>query len=178
MIIIKNILLSHLLGVWPSSRHSSQPKLFTPGPLCTSERVKQSMNYDYGSRDPQFLKIVSEVRNSLLELCHVKKGEYEAVIVQGSGTYAVEACIGCSVPKGKHKVLVIVNGAYGKRCVKIAQVLNLNHIVLSFRDSEVVDAERVKQILKENPDITHATIQHSETTTGSIFPRSYFINIF
>ena len=33
--------------------------LFTPGPLTTSMRVKQSMLRDLGSRDSEFIEIVS-----------------------------------------------------------------------------------------------------------------------
>ena len=29
-------------------------------------RVKESMNFDYGSRDPEFIKIIADFRNGLL----------------------------------------------------------------------------------------------------------------
>lgn len=49
--------------------------MFTPGPLCTSDRVKKTMNIDYGSRDPIFIKYIQDIRNNLLEICKVKKGK-------------------------------------------------------------------------------------------------------
>ena len=73
--------------------------LFTPGPLLTSESVKASMNYDYGSRDPRFISIVSDIRNDILKICEVQKGEFECVLIQGSGSYGVEAALGTSIPK-------------------------------------------------------------------------------
>ena len=42
--------------------------------------------------------------------------------MQGSGTFAVEATIGTLLPRDG-KLLVLVNGAYGKRMAQIAQYL-------------------------------------------------------
>jgi len=55
--------------------------LFTPGPLNTTDRVKQSMNFDYGSRDPNFIAIIEKVRNGLLDICKLKKGKYECILM-------------------------------------------------------------------------------------------------
>jgi len=57
------------------------------------------MNYDYGSRDPRFISIVSDIRNDILKICEVQKGEFECVLIQGSGSYGVEAALGTSIPK-------------------------------------------------------------------------------
>ena len=78
--------------------------------------------YDYGSRDPRFLKFIANIRSSLLKLAHVDESKYTSVLIQGSGTFAVEATIGTIVPrKTDKKLLVLINGSYGKRMVKIAQ---------------------------------------------------------
>ena len=47
---------------------------------------------------------------------------HHCVPLQGSGTFAVEAAIGTLVPRDG-KVLVLINGAYGKRLAKICEVL-------------------------------------------------------
>ena len=66
--------------------------LFTPGPLTTSMSVKEAMLHDYGSRDLFFINLVKEIRESLLVLGQVsKESGYEAVIMQGSGTFGVES---------------------------------------------------------------------------------------
>merc|ERR1719375_2002502 len=94
-----------------------EPLLFTPGPLTTSATVKQAMQKDWGSRDKLFLKSMSQVRNGLLRAAGVSQSEgYECVIVQGAGTMGVESVIGSVAPRrGKGKVLIVINGAYGKR---------------------------------------------------------------
>ncbi|MDB4998697.1 MAG: phnW, partial [Myxococcaceae bacterium] len=84
--------------------------LFTPGPLTTSRTVKQAMLRDVGSRDTEFIRIVRDVREQLVALGQ-GTGAYEAVLVQGSGTFAIESTVGSVVPRGG-KLLVLVNGAY------------------------------------------------------------------
>lgn len=144
--------------------------LFTPGPLSTSKTVKEAMLEDMGSRDQAFVHAVKDIRNELLRLAHVSQGEgYECVIIQGSGTFGVESVISSVV--GKNDVLlVIANGAYGERIVKMATIHQLKHYVLRFDEDQVVNPEVTEQFLKAHPDITHVACIHSETTTGLFNP--------
>ncbi|KRW99822.1 Pyridoxal phosphate-dependent transferase [Pseudocohnilembus persalinus] len=148
-----------------------QPKraaLFTPGPLNTTDRVKQTMLQDYGSRDPNFMKFLNQIRNQLLQLCNVQKGEYECILMQGSGTFSVEAAIGTAVGRENQKVLVLVNGSYGERAKKIMDYYNIPNIVIKFEEDQQVDNDKAIETLKENSDITHIFCIHSETTSGVI----------
>ena len=43
--------------------------------------VKQAMLHDYGSREPLFIKSIKDIRNELLKICGVEKGEYEAILM-------------------------------------------------------------------------------------------------
>src|SRR5262245_6429069 len=95
--------------------------LFTPGPLTTSEGVKQAMQRDLGSRDREFLEIVRDIRRRLLSLGGCAAGEYECVLMQGSGTFAIESVVSSAIPRGG-RLLVLVNGAYGRRIAQIARV--------------------------------------------------------
>ncbi len=49
---------------------------------------------------------------------------YTAVLMQGSGTFAVESCVGTVVPEDG-KLLVLANGAYGDPIVRIAEYLRI-----------------------------------------------------
>ncbi|MEO7049930.1 MAG: 2-aminoethylphosphonate--pyruvate transaminase [Ferruginibacter sp.] len=144
--------------------------LFTPGPLTTSATVKEAMLEDVGSRDFAFINAVKEIRNKLLDLAKapVKNG-YECVLMQGSGTFGIESVIG-SVFGAGDTLLVLANGAYGERIVKMATMYHLNHLVLRFEEDEVVTPEATESFLKEHPEITHVACIHSETTTGLINP--------
>ena len=72
---------------------------FTPGPLTTSHSVKEAMLHDAGSWHFEFNAIVKSIRERLLKLGGVsKEGGFETVLLQGSGTFGVEAVFQTCVP--------------------------------------------------------------------------------
>src|SRR5689334_16125631 len=72
--------------------------LFTPGPLTTSDTVKSALLRDAGSRDAEFLAIVRSIRDRLLRIGGAEPGgDYECVLMQGSGTFAIESVISSAV---------------------------------------------------------------------------------
>lgn len=145
-------------------------KLFTPGPLTTSPSVKQAMLRDLGSRDFEFIELVHRVRSRLLALAGVSPAAgYEAVLMQGSGTFAVEAVLGSSVPRDG-KLLVIANGAYGERMLRIATVLGIASRALRCPEDAVPEAVDVERALAADPAVTTVAIVHCETTTGIVNP--------
>lgn len=103
-------------------------KLFTPGPLGVSFETKRSMLRDLGSRDTEFLGIVKTIRRKLLEIAGVSPEEYSSILLQGSGTYAVEAVLTTTTPREGGKVFIIENGAYGKRMMKICEVAGIETV--------------------------------------------------
>jgi 2-aminoethylphosphonate-pyruvate transaminase len=145
--------------------------LFTPGPLTTSQTVKEAMLQDLGSRDVAFTETVRHIRQTLLAIAGVSKGEgnYEVVLMQGSGTFGIESVIGSTVsPAGK--LLVIINGAYGVRIAKIAKTLKIDTVTLEYpTDTTPVPAD-VDRMLTEDQAITNVAVVHCETTTGIINP--------
>jgi 2-aminoethylphosphonate-pyruvate transaminase len=149
----------------------SKKLLFTPGPLTTSETVKQSMLRDLGSRDKEFLSVVSHIRRRLLELGHAANGSYEAVLMQGSGTFAVEAVLSTVIPLSG-KFLVAINGAYGHRMAKIGKVLGISCETVVFDEATPVLTERVRAALARDAAITHVGTIHCETSTGILNPVS------
>lgn len=144
--------------------------LFTPGPLTTSETVKQAMMQDMGSRDHEFINTVKEIRTRLLQLAHVsKENGYECVIMQGSGTFGIESVIS-SVVGNNDTILILANGAYGERIAKMSGIHQLNHHVVRFSENEIATAEATENFLLAHPAITHVACVHSETTTGVFNP--------
>jgi 2-aminoethylphosphonate-pyruvate transaminase len=144
--------------------------LFTPGPLTTSRTVKEAMLEDMGSRDHEFMDAIKVIRTQLLTIGHVSKElGYESVIVQGSGTFGVESVIS-SVVKKEDKLLVIANGAYGERIIKMAKIHQLNLLELRFEEDEIISPSVTEEFIRSNPGITHIACIHSETTTGLFNP--------
>ncbi len=142
--------------------------LFTPGPLTTSLTVKQAMLRDLGSRDYEFIRIVREIRQELLRLAEADGG-YEAILMQGSGTFGLESVIGSITPPDG-KWLFVVNGAYGRRMAQIAATLGIAHASVTFPENRPAVAEAVAMALDHDPAITHVGAVHCETTTGLLNP--------
>jgi len=145
--------------------------LFTPGPLTTSLTVKQAMLRDLGSRDIAFINAVKQVRTALLSMGEVSQAQgYEAVIMQGSGTFGVEAVISSALPKVNGHLLVIINGAYGDRIAKMADVHGITKTVLKYAEDQHPPLADIEQALVQNPGITHVVVVHCETTSGIYNP--------
>lgn len=143
--------------------------LFTPGPMNTSRTVKQAMLRDLGSRDYEFIEIISAVRHQLLQLAGVSKEHYEAIIMQGSGTFGIESVI-ASAMNPSDKLLVIINGAYGRRIRKIAEIYQIPVVALEYPENEVPNPVDVEKILASDSEISHVALVHCETTTGILNP--------
>ena len=143
--------------------------LFTPGPLTTSRTVKQAMLRDLGSRDLEFIQMVADIRRRLVLMGEASEETYTSVIIQGSGTFGIESVLSSVVaPDGK--LLVLVNGAYGERMVKMAQVYQIPLVVQTYPENQVPDLEALEKLLEEDAEITHVAVVHCETTTGIINP--------
>jgi len=144
--------------------------LFTPGPLTTSPGVKRAMLRDAGSWHFEFNDLVRGVRERLLALAGVsKEGGYEAVLMQGSGTFGVEAVVSSTVPRDG-KLLAVVNGAYGERIVQMARTAGIATEVLRYPEDTPPDAGDVARALDGDPAISDVAIVHCETTTGILNP--------
>lgn len=140
-------------------------KLLTPGPLTTTESVKREMMFDHCTWDDDYKAITLDIRKRLLELAHVSEDEYTAVLMQGSGTFGVESVL-TSVIGEEDKLLIAANGAYGERMEDIAEHAGIPYMIYHEVYDKVPDAQKIAEILDENPDITHVSMVHSETTSG------------
>ena len=145
------------------------PYLLTPGPLTTSRTVKATMLADWGSRDVEFRKVVADIRKGLLALAGCD-ASYECVIMQGSGTFAIEAALGSFCPANAGKTLVVANGAYGDRAAKILEKLGRPVIKIDKGDSAAPSVEDITSALENDAAITHVWMIHCETTSGILNP--------
>ncbi len=144
------------------------PILLTPGPLTTSNRTRQAMMVDWGSWDDRFNQLTASVCTQLLAILNGAESHH-CVPLQGSGTFAVEAAIGTLVPRNG-KVLVLINGAYGKRLAKICEVLGREFSTFETAEDEPTTAADVDRLLHADSAITHVALIHCETSTGILNP--------
>ncbi len=142
--------------------------LLTPGPLTTSTSTKEAMLRDWGSRDRQFIELNARVRRQLIAIAGGGEA-HECVPVQGSGTFAIEATIGTFVPRDG-KLLVVINGAYGKRMLQIAGYANRSVVSMETPENVMPDVDELAQQLASDAAITHVAVVHCETTSGILNP--------
>lgn len=142
--------------------------LLTPGPLTTSRGVRQAMLQDHCTWDDDYNRIVTAIRHRLVRLA-TNRDDGTAVLMQGSGTFAVEATLGSVIPPDG-KVLVVDNGAYGRRMVQIADRLRIARAVIELPETEPADPKRVAAALAADAALTHVALVHCETTTGMLNP--------
>lgn len=150
------------------SAERQDPFLLTPGPLTTSATTKQAMLHDWGSRDHEFIAINRRVRERLLELAQAQD-THVCVPLQGSGTFAVEASLGTLVPRDG-KLLILVNGAYGRRMAKICDYYQRAYTVVETPEDVPNDPNALEGALADDPLITHVAAVHCETTSGILNP--------
>src|SRR5437588_7679623 len=132
--------------------------LFTPGPLTTSLSVKQAMLHDAGSWDMEFNTVVATVREQLLRLAGLSSGGgWEAVLLQGSGTFGVEAVFQTCVPPSG-RVAVLANGAYGERIVLMLQHLKIDHLFLRTPENTPNDHAALHRALATAKIIMHVAL--------------------
>ena len=152
----------------PAASDTGDPLLLTPGPLTTSAAVKQAMVHDWGSRDAEFLRINRMVLDKIVEMAG-GQGTHVTVPVQGSGTFAVEAMITSFVPRAG-KLLVLVNGAYGQRARKIAEIAGRAVVVHETPEDTPPDLAALDKLLAADKAISHVFAVHCETTSGILNP--------
>ena len=144
------------------------PILLTPGPLTTSLATKSAMLRDWGSWDGAFNAVTARVRERLTGILNAA-GTHVCVPLQGSGTFSVEAAVNTLVPRDGH-VLVLVNGAYGKRMAKLTEMMGRRLTTFETAEDVPTTAVDVARLLDRDASITHVGLIHCETSTGILNP--------
>lgn len=139
--------------------------LLNPGPATTTDSVKLAQACpDICPREKEF--------GDLMEFCSTEitkfvgdPNEYATVLFGGSGTATVEAILNSVIPDSG-KVLIIDNGAYGKRMCQITNVYKIPTVVFESSSIEPIDLNALEDTIKNTNGLTHLAMIHHETTTG------------
>ncbi|WP_373501257.1 2-aminoethylphosphonate--pyruvate transaminase [Desulfococcus sp.] len=142
--------------------------LLTPGPLSTTKSVKSVMLRDWCTWDDDYHQIVQSIRKQLTALAN-GRDSHTAVLMQGSGTFSVESTIITAVPS-TGRLLVLANGAYGRRIGEIARRAGIPMVVHDSGETAPTDLTRLESALAADSGITHVAVVHCETTTGMLNP--------
>jgi 2-aminoethylphosphonate-pyruvate transaminase len=140
--------------------------LLNPGPATTTDTVKYAQIVsDICPREAEFGQLIESIAHDLTRLVGPLE-KYATILFAGSGTAAVEAILSSVIGEQDH-LLIVQNGAYGKRMCEIAAVHQLPY--LSFESSPVakIDLTELENVIRTaHPPITHLAMVHHETTTG------------
>ena len=146
--------------------------LLTPGPLSTTQTVREAMMQEFSTWDVDYNSIVQSIRERLVSLAtcdSLNPGAYTSTLMPGSGTFVVESVIGSVIPPNG-RLLVLNNGAYGERITKISRMLGIDTVELHQAEIESTGLGQVEQMVANDQGITHVAMVHCETTTGMLNP--------
>ena len=154
------------------NERDTQYLLLTPGPLSTTQTVREAMMQEFSTWDVDYNSIVQSIRERLVSLAtcdSINPGAYTATLMPGSGTFVVESVIGSVIPPNG-RLLVLNNGAYGERITKISRMLGIDTVELHQAEIESTGLGQVEQMVANDQGITHVAMVHCETTTGMLNP--------
>ncbi len=139
--------------------------LLNPGPATTSDSVKLAQVVpDICPREQEFGDLMEYISNELTTIV-ANNDDYTTVLFGGSGTAVVESILTSVVPHDK-TVLIVNNGAYGKRMCQIAQRYKMNFIEFQSSAVEPINLAELENQIKADNNISHLAVIHNETTTG------------
>ncbi|MFH1311450.1 MAG: alanine--glyoxylate aminotransferase family protein [Nanoarchaeota archaeon] len=145
-------------------------KMFTAGPVNVSPAVKQSLIYpEIGHRESEFSELYAQVRDRLTKVFDVSISGYSPVVINGSGTSAMETVISSTTHKGK-SMLVINNGAFGDKIAEIAETYNIPFTATNYEWGEYPNLPNIERLLINDPKIETVSMVFMETSTGMVNP--------
>ena len=137
--------------------------ILIPGPVTTSQRVKDSMTKDIASREHNFIKRITRLRKNLLDIAQVSSSNYDCVLIGGCGTFANESVISSFDKKTDH--LVLSNGVYGKRLAEISKTFGIKTRKLDFAEDKKI---KVNDLFNHSIYEQNVSLVHHETSNGVV----------
>jgi alanine-glyoxylate transaminase/serine-glyoxylate transaminase/serine-pyruvate transaminase len=137
--------------------------LMGPGPSCVASTVYDALSKPtIGHLDPSFIEIMDEIKRMLQQVMNT--GNLLTIPISGTGSAGMETCFVNLIEPGE-KVLILINGVFGKRMEDLAQRLGAEVDTLEFEWGTPVDPKKVKDKLS-NGDYMMVAVVHAETSTG------------
>lgn len=140
--------------------------LFITGPTWLRPEVRAAGSLpEFGHRDAENTKRFGPIFSHLRRLARVGR-EWEILLINGSGSTAMEAAVRSLVADGE-TVLNVSVGAFGDLFHKMAVANGKKAEQLRFTAGETVDPARLEQALVEHRPAV-VTLTHNETSTGVV----------
>ncbi len=140
-------------------------RLFTPGPTMVPEDVMLEMARPMEHHRTGIYKEWVKEAHGLLQYLYQTKAT--CVTLAGSGTAAAEAAIVGCCPTG-HKALVVDNGKFAERWVKVCAAFGIAHTRLPIEWGRGARAADITKAMAADPKIDTVIVVHSETSTTAL----------
>ena len=133
--------------------------IMLPGPVPVAPQVLRALSKPMiNHRGPEFRRLLDESREKLRG---VFKTESDVLILNGSGTCAMEAAVG-NLGTDK-RYIALENGKFGERLKSLTALYGSSMAVIADWGTSI-EVEQVKQALETGADAV--TLVHNETSTG------------
>jgi alanine-glyoxylate transaminase/serine-glyoxylate transaminase/serine-pyruvate transaminase len=116
-----------------------------------------------GHLDPLFVDMMDEMKG-MLQYAFQTKNEL-TIPVSAPGSAGMETCFVNLVQPGD-EVIVCQNGVFGGRMKENVERIGATAVMVEDAWGEAVDANKLEQALKANPDASTVAFVHAETSTG------------
>ena len=148
------------------SFHPPLRTLMGPGPSDVSPRVLEAISRPtIGHLDPAFVAMMDDMKELLR---YAFQSDYDlAMPVSAPGSAGMETCFVNLVEPGD-KVVVCQNGVFGGRMKENVERCGATPVMVEDAWGSAVDANKVDETLKANPDASVLAFVHAETSTGAI----------
>jgi alanine-glyoxylate transaminase/serine-glyoxylate transaminase/serine-pyruvate transaminase len=148
------------------SFHPPQRILMGPGPSDVSPRVLEALSRPtIGHLDPVFVSMMDEMK-VLLKYAFQTENEL-TMPVSAPGSAGMETCFVNLVEPGD-KVIVCQNGVFGGRMKENVERCGGVAVMVQDDWGRAVDAQKLEDALKANPDAKIVAFVHAETSTGAL----------
>ena len=144
-------------------RTTMKQRLFTPGPTPVPERVMLRMAEPIiHHRTEEFVEGLAEVHDNLKYLFCT---DQPVLTLTSSGTGGMEAAIANVFSRGD-EVITVNGGKFGERWGEIVTAYGLQNRQIDQEWGSAVTAERIREELRNYPNVRGICLTHSETSTG------------
>ena len=149
-----------------TSFHPPLRTLMGPGPSEVNPRILEAMSRPtIGHLDPVFVAMMDGMKELLR---YAFQTDYElAMPVSAPGSAGMETCFVNLVQPGD-KVVVCQNGVFGGRMKENVERCGATPVMVEDEWGRPVDANKVDETLRANPDARLLAFVHAETSTGAI----------
>lgn len=143
--------------------------LHGPGPSSVHPRILQAMaRPTIGHLDPEFVIFMEEVKELLKSI--LETNNKLTFPVSGPGSVGMETCFVNLVEPGD-RVVVCVNGVFGRRMVENVRRIGGEPLVLEFPWGNAVEPSQLRAFLQEQTshgEVKAVAFVHAETSTGAL----------